>query len=269
MAALGNLKAVTAYIRGGVKIDGQNKMNGWSALHWACARGQAKVVDLLIRAGADLDVKNNKGQTPLDLCKSDEIRALFPGEKAAGGNSAAEAAEEESEIGFTPNYLANPDLTKLWGVPDDAMMSMQGDSGYIQQLQNEASIGGSNMRQRLADAQAVKEQPVAAGSAAPVRTASVPGGAGSGTGEREVLVYGEQVGEESLLGSVFVPNSDKQTVADLSAMIRDELDGIPDDFALARYNGKHTIPISSKQEQFGITKVFRGAEDAAVVVRKN
>ncbi|KAJ2163998.1 hypothetical protein IW143_006177, partial [Coemansia sp. RSA 520] len=52
MAALGNLKAITAYIRGGVDLDSQNKMNGWTALHWACARGNIEVAGFLIRAGA-------------------------------------------------------------------------------------------------------------------------------------------------------------------------------------------------------------------------
>ncbi|KAJ1926033.1 hypothetical protein EC988_010332, partial [Linderina pennispora] len=77
MAALGNLKAVTAYIRSGIHIDSQNKMNGWTALHWACKRGHARIANVLLRAGADPTLKNTQGQTPLDLSKSDEIRALF------------------------------------------------------------------------------------------------------------------------------------------------------------------------------------------------
>ncbi|KAJ2018176.1 hypothetical protein GGI06_002761, partial [Coemansia sp. S85] len=83
MAALGNVKAVRAYIRGGVDIDGQNKMNGWTALHWACARGQCDIAEILIRAGANTDLKNTKGQVALDVCKSDSIRALFPGHEGA------------------------------------------------------------------------------------------------------------------------------------------------------------------------------------------
>ncbi|NXA72800.1 ZDH13 Palmitoyltransferase, partial [Thryothorus ludovicianus] len=38
-----------------------------TALHWAIASGNASAVDLLLEAGASLDVKNIKGETPLDI----------------------------------------------------------------------------------------------------------------------------------------------------------------------------------------------------------
>ncbi|XP_054027562.1 palmitoyltransferase ZDHHC13 [Dryobates pubescens] len=38
-----------------------------TALHWAITSGNTSAVDLLLEAGASLDVKNAKGETPLDL----------------------------------------------------------------------------------------------------------------------------------------------------------------------------------------------------------
>ncbi|NXX76393.1 ZDH13 Palmitoyltransferase, partial [Urocolius indicus] len=38
-----------------------------TALHWAVTSGNISAVDLLLEAGASLDVKNGKGETPLDL----------------------------------------------------------------------------------------------------------------------------------------------------------------------------------------------------------
>ncbi|XP_009074540.1 PREDICTED: palmitoyltransferase ZDHHC13 [Acanthisitta chloris] len=38
-----------------------------TALHWAIASGNTSAVDLLLEAGASLDIKNVKGETPLDL----------------------------------------------------------------------------------------------------------------------------------------------------------------------------------------------------------
>ncbi|XP_010294825.1 PREDICTED: palmitoyltransferase ZDHHC13 [Phaethon lepturus] len=38
-----------------------------TALHWAITSGNTSAVDLLLEAGASLDVKNVKGETPLDL----------------------------------------------------------------------------------------------------------------------------------------------------------------------------------------------------------
>ncbi|KAJ2489545.1 hypothetical protein IWW37_003891 [Coemansia sp. RSA 2050] len=254
MAALGNAKAVRAYIRGGIDIDGQNKMNGWTALHWACARGQSDIVEILIHAGANTDLKNTKGQLALDVCKSDSIRALFPGHEGA---SSKPAMSEESgptgdstAKGFVPNYLAHPDLKKAWGMPDDVIdtAATQGESGYMRQMQYEASVsGGNNSRQQ----QQLQQKPQSL-AIAPV------------SDERELLVYRNQVDESGLLGSVFISDNG-QTVADLSKIIREELDGVPSTFTMARYNGKQTVPVSTKQESFNVGRIFRGADDAVVL----
>ncbi|KAJ2791307.1 hypothetical protein GGI18_001229 [Coemansia linderi] len=250
MAALGNVKAVRAYIRGGVDIDGQNKMNGWTALHWACARGQSDIAEILIRAGANTDLKNTKGQVALDVCKSDSIRALFPGHEGATSVESGQIGDA-TERGFVPNYLAHPDLKKAWGMPDDVLdtAATQGESGYMRQMQYEASVssGGNSGRQQLQQ----KPQPSAM---TPVSVSD----------ERELLVYRNRVDESSLLGSVFI-SGNGQTVAELSNIIREELDGVPTTFTVARYNGKQTVPVSTKQESFNVGRIFRGADDAVVL----
>ncbi|KAJ1951205.1 hypothetical protein FBU59_000305 [Linderina macrospora] len=266
MAALGNLKAVTAYIRSGIRIDGQNKMNGWTALHWACTRGHTRIVDVLLRAGADPSLTTTKGQTALELSNSGDIRELF----ATIANISVVAPppptqpEEPAPMSFTPNYLVNPDLTKAWGVPEDAMMPSQGDSSYVQQLQQEASISSAEKRtQRIAEKAAPANS--AAGSAQGQQR-SVSAAAVTADEEREILVYKQTFADDTLVGSVLV-SSDK-TVSDLAATIREELDGIPSTFSIARNNGRQTIPISTKQLEFSVTKVFRSADDVAVIVDK-
>ncbi|KNE69152.1 hypothetical protein AMAG_19966 [Allomyces macrogynus ATCC 38327] len=37
-AALGNAKALTFYLTAGVSPNAQNKINGWTPLHWAAQR---------------------------------------------------------------------------------------------------------------------------------------------------------------------------------------------------------------------------------------
>ncbi|KAJ2882196.1 hypothetical protein H4R27_003599 [Coemansia aciculifera] len=256
MAALGNVKAVRAYIRGGVNIDGQNKMNGWTALHWACARGQSDIVEILIRAGANLDLKNSKGESALDVCKSDNIHALFPGYEGASNSPVTSAGDkpvgDSTEKAFVPNYLANPDLIKAWGMPDDVLDAAvtQGESGYMRQMQYEASVsGGNNSRQQQQHQMPQKSQ-----SSAPAPVSD----------ERELLVYRNQVDESSLLGSVFIGDN-RQTVAELGDIIRGELDGVPETFTVARYNGKQTVPVSTKQETFNVGRIFRGTDDAVVL----
>ncbi|KAJ2772545.1 hypothetical protein IWQ56_001332 [Coemansia nantahalensis] len=244
MAALGNLKAVQAYIRSGVNVNSQNKMNGRSALHWACVRGNQAVAELLIRAGADTSVADNKGQTPLDVCKSDATRAVFPGYSATDLHhdeaAAGSAQDVEPERSFVPHYLAHPDLSKAWGIPDDALVDAPRDSGYMRQLQHEASV---KVGQR---------EPVA------------PAAGAGASAERELLVYSGQHSEECLVGSVVV-DAQALTVAELGQRIREELDGVPTAFGFARYNGKQTVPVGVKQEAFSVARVFRGSDDAVVL----
>ncbi|KAI7826365.1 hypothetical protein BX661DRAFT_183863 [Kickxella alabastrina] len=243
MAAMGNIKAVTAYLRSGIQVDHQNKVNGWTALHWACARGHLKVADMLIRAGANLHIKNTKSQRPVDICKTDELRELF------GFHMGSPEMEEScrassgimSEQSFVPNYMNNPDFSKAWGVPDSAMLPGHGESGYMRQRQFEASM--SNSSNRLPNGTGTGTGPIATTSAI-----------GEADGEeRELLVYGEQYNDENLIGSVFVDNP-AQTVTELISQIREELDGVPEKISISRYNGKLTIPISAKQEEFSINK---------------
>src|SRR5439155_522999 len=48
-----------------------------SGLSWAVERGNAKTVKLLLENGADPNIKNEDGDTPLHLCKSKEIAELL------------------------------------------------------------------------------------------------------------------------------------------------------------------------------------------------
>ncbi|KAJ2083841.1 hypothetical protein H4R24_000493 [Coemansia sp. RSA 988] len=266
MAALGNLKAVRAYIRNGVDINSQNKMNQWTALHWACIRGNKEVAEFLICVGADIALKNNKGQTALDVCKSERIRELFPGYNAvdpedtqAGKSNVKRSPTGPSELAFVPNYIANPNLTKAWDLPEDALLNVQGESGFMRQLQHEASVSsGMPTGQQPTQTQQAVAQPDQQAIAA------VP----SSAKEREILVYNGQCDEQNLLGSVFV-NPQAQTIAGLGVQIIEELDGLSTSFSIARFNGKQVVPVSTKQETFSVDRVFRNDNDAVVVIAKN
>ncbi|XP_010141440.1 PREDICTED: palmitoyltransferase ZDHHC13 [Buceros rhinoceros silvestris] len=47
-----------------------------TALHWAITSGNTSAVDLLLEAGASLDIKNAKGETPLDLAYQSQNRFI-------------------------------------------------------------------------------------------------------------------------------------------------------------------------------------------------
>ena len=49
-----------------IDINSQNKLNGWTALHWAYKRNHTKIIEFLIKNGAK-EIKNFKGEIPSDL----------------------------------------------------------------------------------------------------------------------------------------------------------------------------------------------------------
>lgn len=70
-AALHNQpRAVEVLIRAGVDVN-QTNQDGETALHAAAFFGYNEVVDVLIQNGADIDAKNKKGETPLHHARLD------------------------------------------------------------------------------------------------------------------------------------------------------------------------------------------------------
>ncbi len=57
-------------------LNARNK-SGDTPLHYAVMYSDIKNIDLLLKAGADPNVRNNSGQIPLDLSQSDEVMELF------------------------------------------------------------------------------------------------------------------------------------------------------------------------------------------------
>ncbi|KAJ3276169.1 Ankyrin repeat domain-containing protein 40 [Terramyces sp. JEL0728] len=92
-SANGNTKAVLFYLENGADINNQNKMNGWTALHWACSRGHEELVKILLNRGADANLLDTKQRKPIDLMK------------------------KETKVDFIPNYIRAPDVSKLWEEP--------------------------------------------------------------------------------------------------------------------------------------------------------
>lgn len=117
--SLGNLKAVKQFVRAGVDVNSSNRMNGWTALHWASHRGQYNVVEYLLQNGADPSLVNTKGETPAQLATHPKVCDLLN----APPPEQPKVRKDQSELDFVPNYLANPDLTELWDVPSQEDLS--------------------------------------------------------------------------------------------------------------------------------------------------
>jgi len=60
----GNLDMLSWLIENGAKINHQDK-NGFSALHFAAQEKRIGIADLLLKHGANLELRDNHGNTPL------------------------------------------------------------------------------------------------------------------------------------------------------------------------------------------------------------
>lgn len=69
-AYAGRAEAAKLLIDGGVEINRQGPYNGYTALHDAVWQNNVDTARVIIDADADLTIKSNSGQTPLEFAKS-------------------------------------------------------------------------------------------------------------------------------------------------------------------------------------------------------
>ncbi|KAI8065957.1 ankyrin repeat-containing domain protein [Gongronella butleri] len=187
VCALGNVKAVQQFLNAGVNLNSQNRMNGWTALHWASHRGQVEIVRFLLSHGADANLKTNKGQTALDLCaKFPEIQTMLEAQCTEHTGAGA-----EPELRITPTYLKEPDLEKSWLLPDE-----------FSENKVERVVRTATAKERLEN-EANGITPDVQPSPSP---ASSEQGKERGTKIRETIVYLGTKSDDTILGAVYLRN---------------------------------------------------------------
>ncbi|KAG9071425.1 hypothetical protein KI688_005637 [Linnemannia hyalina] len=250
MAAIGNLKAVLHYCQSGVNINAQNTMNGWTALHWASHRGHEPVVRALLMRGASKTVQNIKGETPGNLAKKPDICALF------GKDLDQSTIEEDNKPTFVPAYLAQPELSKLWSLPegstDDPKLNQEAFT-----LSN-PKLPASTLVPRTGVSSAPTPTTATSSSSATTVTNNYDA--------KEILVYRQSVADENLLGAIFANVED--TIEKTIQLIKEEMDDVPEEFGLGRFNGSKVVPVNTKQYSRKTGDFFKGQDDAIVVVPK-
>ncbi|CAG0911339.1 unnamed protein product, partial [Cyprideis torosa] len=81
-------------------VEAENK-NKWRPLHVACFSGHTPCVDLLLRAGADINARTRHGLTPLHYCSEGGHSAVVLLLLGRGAE-----VDRREEMGMTPLYLA-------------------------------------------------------------------------------------------------------------------------------------------------------------------
>ncbi|XP_069786029.1 putative ANKRD40 C-terminal-like protein isoform X3 [Narcine bancroftii] len=75
--SVGDAEAVRRLLDSGAWVNGQNLVNGWTCLHWACKRAHPGIVSDLLAAGADKEILTAKGESAAQLTSKPEIRAIL------------------------------------------------------------------------------------------------------------------------------------------------------------------------------------------------
>ena len=65
----GDIEAVKQHLAAGADVNVKNKVGG-TPLHFAALEGRKEIVELLIAKGGDVNVKDDGGRTPLDYANT-------------------------------------------------------------------------------------------------------------------------------------------------------------------------------------------------------
>ena len=116
--SVGGDEDVLRQLRDGAAVNSQNRVNGWTALHFAVRREHASIVRLLLEHGADASAKNLKGEKAIDMTSNKEIRKIITDFFSKNNNCKREDQNNEPKsslvgvnepsVNIVPGYLANP-----------------------------------------------------------------------------------------------------------------------------------------------------------------
>ena len=116
----GNTEVVYKLLNSGIDVNSQNKVNGWTGLHWAAKRGHGCIISALLKNNADPSINNFNGESAVDVSKNENTRAILQNklqsksEVCANVNKNDETKKvnsntsDDTHINFIPNYLLNP-----------------------------------------------------------------------------------------------------------------------------------------------------------------
>lgn len=102
----GNTDVVQDLVDIGIDVDARQPDNGWTALHWACKKGYLDVAALLLKNGADKNLRSETGETPVSLCSNQQILRLLD-------MSVTTSSQDELVLKIRIANAADPDFVEV------------------------------------------------------------------------------------------------------------------------------------------------------------
>ncbi|KAJ1558678.1 Ankyrin repeat domain-containing protein 40 [Nowakowskiella sp. JEL0078] len=259
-AALGNDRALKILLQSpSTDINSQNRVNGWTALHWAAKRGHAACVRELLNLGADSSITTTKGETPLKLCKSADVIALLGGEVIEVDNDDTHSKTSD----FVPTYLTTSDPHYLWTMPT---LDADADTG----VDEVGSVAVSTSSQADAEmCESVGVSPMLMSQPKPQPQLQITESQEPHPQQRllsELLIYRNTKSPVNLLGAIMIRETD--TVQHSVKQMAIEIDAIDVGVKLSlfRHNGVQCVPVNRKQYVLRTRDVFSPGDLAVVVI---
>ncbi|KOX68897.1 Ankyrin repeat domain-containing protein 40 [Melipona quadrifasciata] len=103
-ACVGDTDIVQELLNLGVDVNARQSYNGWTALHWACKKGYLDVAALLLKNGADKNIRSDIGETPAFLCNNPQILQLLDMPLAVP-NDSSRVLNEPAVHNVIPKYI--------------------------------------------------------------------------------------------------------------------------------------------------------------------
>jgi len=122
---VGDTDGVQDLLNRGVNVNARDLVNGWTALHRACKEGYLDIVALLLKNGADKNLRSETGETPASVCGNQQILYLL------NTSGDFERAMYDSPLGAVTSAYAQPDFLHAAANPSKARNSIYDKSRLV------------------------------------------------------------------------------------------------------------------------------------------
>ncbi|XP_011701608.1 PREDICTED: ankyrin repeat domain-containing protein 40-like [Wasmannia auropunctata] len=129
---LGDADGVQDLLNVGVDINARDSVLGWTALHWACKEGYVDIAALLLKNGADKNVRSLLGETPASICSNQQIMYLLN-----TSDDLERIMYDSSLRAVTSEYSAPPDFLRAAANSSKARSSMYDKGRLVSSCQDE------------------------------------------------------------------------------------------------------------------------------------